>query len=222
MDPTKSPTKKRRKIAVADVNVDMLSELGDDLLILILSLLSTKEAVQTSLLSKRFLNLWRSIPVLDFDFHEFRLEDQDEDDISEIQQKFTNFINGVFQHRAPIINLDSFKLKWDEEGSNPEPATTWLDKAAKFKLKFLSVHIFTENYSFQVPDSVFSCESLQEMEIHLEGEAIRPTSLNLPCLKKLSLDSIRIIDEVMQKLLGLPSLETSRCAIQFDERIKYK
>ncbi|XP_078154172.1 F-box/LRR-repeat protein At3g58900-like [Carex rostrata] len=211
MDPTQSSTKKRRKIAVEDVDVDRISELGNDMLILILSLLSTKEAVQTSLLSKRFQNLWAAVPVLEFDFHEFRVEyieeDEDEEDIYDIQEKIINFINGVVKHRDPIINLDSFKLKWDEEGSNPKPATTWLDNvAAKFKLKFLSVHIFTEKYDFKVPDSIFSCESLQEMKLHLEGEDIWPTSLNLPCLKKLTLDSIEIVDEVMQKLLELPSL----------------
>ncbi|KAF3340134.1 F-box/FBD/LRR-repeat protein [Carex littledalei] len=53
------------------VDVDRISEFVDDLLVPILSLLSTKEAVQISLLAKRFQNLWTAVPVLDFDFDKF-------------------------------------------------------------------------------------------------------------------------------------------------------
>lgn len=204
-----SPAEKRRKIA----HVDRISNLPDPILILILSLLSTKEAVQSSLLGKRFRNIWASVPVLDFDFDEFlpddtALEDleEDEDNLCEYEEKFTKFVGGVFKHREPM-NLDSFKLIWNEEESDPTPATAWLDTAAKLKPKFLSVHIFTENYNFEVPDSVFACESLQELVLHLGFEAISPRSVNLPCLKKLTLDSIEIVDEVMLKLSGLPALE---------------
>ncbi|XP_078182019.1 F-box protein At4g22280-like isoform X1 [Carex rostrata] len=210
MDPTESRTKKRRKIAHA--NVDRISEMSDNLLILILSSLSTKEAVQTSLLAKR--NLWAAVPVLDFDFDEFCLDDytienleEYEEKICEYEEKFTNFVDGVFERRDPSIHLDSFKLKWNEAESSPDRAPAWLDTVAKSKPKCLSVHIYTENYYFEVPDSIFSCESLQEMELQLGFEAISPSSVNLPCLKKLTLNTIDIADEVMQKLSALPALE---------------
>ncbi|XP_078177992.1 F-box/LRR-repeat protein At4g14103-like isoform X1 [Carex rostrata] len=205
---TESTTEKRRKIA----HVDRISNLPDPILILILSLLSTKESVQTSLLAKRFQNLWASVPVLGFDFDDFLPDDhseyldEDEENLFEYEENFTKFVDGIFEHREPS-NLDSFKLKWKEDESDPTPATAWLETVAKLKPKFFFVHIFTENFNFEVPDSVFVCESLEELELELGFEAISPRSVNLPCLKKVTLDSIEIVDEVMQKLSGLPALE---------------
>ncbi|XP_078158878.1 F-box protein At4g22280-like [Carex rostrata] len=221
MDPTECPPTKRRKIEFADVDVDVdvdrISELGDDLLIEILSLLSTKEAVQTSLLSKRFQNLWASVPVLDLNFDEFcpdddtinNLQDFEEQELLylSLEEKFTKFVDGVFEHRDPSINVDSFNLKWDEEESNPAPAIKWLDTVAKLKPKFLTVKICTEDQIFQVPDSIFSCKSLQEMELNLDLEAIRPRLVDLPCLKKITLRSVGIVNGVLQKLSRLPALE---------------
>ncbi|KAJ3686712.1 hypothetical protein LUZ61_015876 [Rhynchospora tenuis] len=68
--------------------------------------------------------------------------------------------------------------------------------------------IFTESYNFQVPDSVFTSESLHELVFELAYEAISPRSVNLPRLKMLTFKCIEIKDGVMEKLLsGLPSLE---------------
>jgi hypothetical protein len=219
---TESPQHKRRKI----VHADRISDLPDQILILILSLLRTKEAVQTTFLSKRFQNLWASISALDFDFDEFvpdgtTSEDLEEDEeyICEYEEKFTKFVDGVLKHRNPLT-LDVFKLVWNEGEGDPTPATVWLDTVAKLKAKSLSARIFTENYSFEVPDSVFACESLQELILHLGFEAINPRSVNLPCLKILILDSIVIVDVVMQKLSGLPALEEMvlcYCGLHFSD-----
>ncbi|KAJ0456041.1 putative leucine-rich repeat domain superfamily, F-box-like domain superfamily [Helianthus annuus] len=45
---------------------DRLTSLSDDLLISILSHIDTKQAVQSSILSKRWVNLWTLLPVLNF------------------------------------------------------------------------------------------------------------------------------------------------------------
>lgn len=55
---------------------DGLNSLADDLLISILCHVDGKTAVQTSVLSKRWKNLWAKVPVLDFKHLEvFRNED---------------------------------------------------------------------------------------------------------------------------------------------------
>jgi len=43
-----------------------ICDLSDDLLMKILSLVSTKDVVATSLLSKRWLSVWKLVPRLDY------------------------------------------------------------------------------------------------------------------------------------------------------------
>jgi F-box domain len=207
---TEIPPQKRRNTAHAFG----ISDLPDEILIFILSFLRTKEVVQTSLLAKRFKNLWASASVLNFDLHEFipdgsSSEDPAENEVylREYEEKFSKFVDGVLKHRNSSFTLDSFKLVWDVAEGNPTPATSWLDTVAKLKPKSVSIHIFSENYFFKVPNSFYASESLQQLMLHLGYESINPRYVNFPCLKTLTIDCILIEDEVMQKLLGLPALE---------------
>ena len=52
--------------------IDRISSLPDEILTYILSFLSTRNAVQTCILSKRWINTWTSVPVLEFEMKEFK------------------------------------------------------------------------------------------------------------------------------------------------------
>ncbi|KAJ4769073.1 F-box family protein [Rhynchospora pubera] len=201
---TKCTTAKRQK----NENVDRMSNLPDSILAHILSFLTTKVAVQTSLLAKRYQNLWASVPVVDLDFDDFLLSGEEvEEGSCKQEEKFVKFVNGVFEHREPLT-LESFNLVWDGDNSDPTPTTAWLDTVAKLKPKFLSVDISTEKDKIEVPDSVFTSELLQQLVLELSFETISPRSVKLPCLKRLTLKYIYFEDEILEKLSsGSPAIE---------------
>ncbi|KAM7466563.1 hypothetical protein LguiB_014125 [Lonicera macranthoides] len=76
---------------------DRLSELPDAILIHILSFLDTKYAVQTSSLSKRWINLWISVTNLNFNSSSFRK-----------LNTFQRFIVNVLKRRDNSISLNGF------------------------------------------------------------------------------------------------------------------
>ncbi|CAG7906941.1 unnamed protein product, partial [Brassica rapa] len=76
--------------------MDRISNLPDELLCHVLSFLPTKNAALTSVLSKRWLNLWKLVPNLDID-----------DSLKEIRQSFIDFVDRVLamQGDSPINNF---------------------------------------------------------------------------------------------------------------------
>lgn len=67
-----TPLSKKKFIETEVSGKDWLSDLPRHLLCRILSKLSTKESVRTSILSRRWSNLWSLVSVLDLDFQDFK------------------------------------------------------------------------------------------------------------------------------------------------------
>ncbi|CAL5067902.1 unnamed protein product [Urochloa decumbens] len=87
---------------------DRLSTLPDELLHRVLSFLPSRQAVQTTVLSKRWIDLWRSMPALNLIISEFRSTTAGHYD-QERWGKMENFTtNLLMRHRAP--RLDAFRL----------------------------------------------------------------------------------------------------------------
>ncbi|KAJ0457566.1 putative leucine-rich repeat domain superfamily, F-box-like domain superfamily [Helianthus annuus] len=76
---------------------DRLSSLPDVLLIYIFSFIDTKLALQSQILSKRWVNLWTLLPVLNFDYS--------------LLQRFDHFIHKVLTYRNASIKLDAVNIK---------------------------------------------------------------------------------------------------------------
>lgn len=78
---------------------DRLSNLPDALKLSILARLDAKDAVQTTLLSKTWVNLWTRVPVLNFDYSSFC-------DVG----VFERFVDQVLCRHDPLAKIEGFLL----------------------------------------------------------------------------------------------------------------
>ncbi|KAJ1688806.1 hypothetical protein LUZ63_012961 [Rhynchospora breviuscula] len=185
--------------------VDRISSLPDEILTHILSFVTTKESVQTSILSKRWRNIWVSVPVLKFEYDN---EDFDGDTGEDL--KFDQFVNGVLQNRRALLDTVIYDCYF--EHSTWEPSTEWLDRVALLMPRVIRVYVVAEY--FKCPDSVFSCSSLESLNLSLHTPIdqfidVSPKSIALPCLKTLKLCALELGDNFMQQLFtGCPALES--------------
>ncbi|KAF3339783.1 F-box domain containing protein [Carex littledalei] len=173
--------------------MDWFSSLPDEILPKILSFLSTKEAVQTCILSKRWRNAWTFLPVLKFSVTDFWVDGSFEDD------KFNNFLSGVLENRYPIklhvfeytnaiLNYDS-KISFefiDGIGLEPRKAAVIVGRDRADLL--------------DLPEFIFSCTKLENLVLRLNiADAlpigIRTELVHLPALKFVYLMGIALVDD---------------------------
>ncbi|CAO2038205.1 unnamed protein product [Urochloa humidicola] len=101
---------------------DCLSNLPDVLLHTILSYLKARQLVQTSVLSKRWRHLWRSVPYLDIDQREFSPNER---------EKFEDFTDNLLAHRNGSL-LDTFHLHISGEFTEQHmDASRWIRRGLK-------------------------------------------------------------------------------------------
>ncbi|CAO2042974.1 unnamed protein product [Urochloa humidicola] len=65
------PATAKRACASSGSAPDRLSALSDDLLCHVLSFLPSRQAVQTAVLSERWMDLWHSVPAISFGYRDF-------------------------------------------------------------------------------------------------------------------------------------------------------
>ena len=97
--------------------MDRLSQLPDDLLIKILSFVPTKDDVAMSILSKRWLSLWTSVPrVIFYDFSEEDSHEDEEGNEIHAIRSLSQFVFGtLLLHKAAV--LERFHLNTTSECS---------------------------------------------------------------------------------------------------------
>nr|XP_043627687.1 F-box protein At4g09920-like [Erigeron canadensis]XP_043627688.1 F-box protein At4g09920-like [Erigeron canadensis] len=196
---------------------DFISQMPDELLLMILDLLPTKDAVATSSLSTRWRFVWCSLNVFDFD-GEKSLENMEDDStvllINE-QTKFINQVNGVIQrHNLPTVQY--FRIRFDLSMVYIQEIDHWLQFALDKKVEILELDLMQkscmprenphENYDFPLPlsnrrmrhfykwpssdDIVLEMLSLYRLELY--GVSVTEPTLKgflkgAPCLEVLSI-----------------------------------
>ncbi|KAI3831106.1 hypothetical protein MKW92_007885 [Papaver armeniacum] len=190
--------------------MDRISELPDFLIQHILSFLPTKFIVSTTVLSKRWKNLWIHVPTLDFgDSKEYVSDDEGK------TERFMDFVDRllILRNMSPI---QKFCFICDRENCHFDPIRVkkWIATAVKCKVEevFLSMG-YPEN---TLPDSLFTSESLIKLDIHFpddtdyyEAMLSVPWSISFPRLRIIRLSGIVFQEDIsFQRLFSsCPLLE---------------
>ncbi|OMO72904.1 hypothetical protein CCACVL1_17534 [Corchorus capsularis] len=230
--PTAKTLKTNKEQNTADTG-QTLTNLPDSILQLILSFLPTKQAVRTSILSKRWRYLWMSVHNLVFDEYEPPVHSEGDEsdeydppahseadesdeyeppDHSEGDGKrllFMNFVQRVLLLRDSS-DMKKFTLSCDVL-SDASRVSTWVSAAVRHNVEDLILHFdnIEVEHSFVLPHGLFSCQTLRKLELHMIYDLKLPSVISLSKLTVLYLkDVIFPDDHLTQKLFSCcPLLE---------------
>ncbi|CAN6251591.1 unnamed protein product [Urochloa humidicola] len=155
---------------------DRLSDLPDVILHTILSSLKARQVVQTSVLSKRWRHLWRSVPCLDIDEREFtgtaRIRRTGVYDYlrgvvtgPNDREKFEDFTDNLLAHRVGSL-LDTLQLHVGNGHEERVDASRWIRRGLKCNPKAL--HYYDHALSAG-PEPILGPNSCHLRKLHLSG-----------------------------------------------------
>ncbi|KAK1412154.1 hypothetical protein QVD17_33166 [Tagetes erecta] len=151
-------------------NEDELSMLPEEIRFHILSLMPTKFAVQTSVLSKTWRCSWMFVTKLDFD------------------DTLSKFVDRVMVS-CKSSQIQLFRLRFSNTTCcEKADVSNWIDKAVNLHVRELDIQV----NEFKVPLSLFTCKTLTKLRLHgssIDDQSVWkfPNSVCLPCLKTLDI-----------------------------------
>lgn len=170
--------------------MDSFSRLTDDLLIKILSFVPIKDAVSTSLLSKRWLSLWTLLQRLNFEDY---WVDVVETNQVYCKQLSSDFVFGtLLLHKSPV--LQSFHLSRESKCSALQ-IELWVSFAVDRFVRDLKISFESEHCLIRLPCRLFRCETLETLELKNVVFSEVPSQISLQSLRTLRLLSVKYTEE---------------------------
>ncbi|GFS46404.1 hypothetical protein Acr_00g0102040 [Actinidia rufa] len=179
---------------------DRISALPDPLILHILSHLPMHEVIRTTMLSKRWNNLWIYVPSLTFTREERCLSEE-----------IVSFVTKTLAlHQC--LKIDKLSVSfWCKDVNYAADMDIWIEFAVKRKVEVLDLSfICWQRYdaeSYRLPEQLFMCSLVRELK--LLSCVVEPTgSICWVSLKSLFIDYVKLTDSRLEKILsGCPVLE---------------
>ncbi|KAJ9692989.1 hypothetical protein PVL29_011906 [Vitis rotundifolia] len=180
---------------MAEEQIDRISQLSDDILISILSLLPTRDVARTNLLSKawRKLSAFSSLPVLMFESPDFLASPRKDTDVS----SFINAIDSYLKLRQKDASLAKLRLYLHlNDVESRALIDSWIDAALERKVKELDLFMLPRGRArgkpYSLPAKIFAARtinvlSLRRVILEICGD------IDLPALRKLYLGEILFV-----------------------------
>ncbi|KAE9618013.1 putative F-box domain, FBD domain, leucine-rich repeat domain, L domain-containing protein [Lupinus albus] len=182
--------------------VDRISLLPDAIICHILSFLHTKDAVSTSVLSKKWYPLWRFVPNVD-------LSDESVPDTDEKAYiLFREFVLSVLLLRGTSQQIKRFTLK-HHHYDNPN-LNKWVSVVLQRGVEHLQLEMCTDCYYHKLPTGIFSCRTLVVLNLDAFYVNVNDvSSVELPLLKILHLGKFKFTEYrfLIELISGCPNLE---------------
>ncbi|KAL5802745.1 hypothetical protein ACOSQ4_031050 [Xanthoceras sorbifolium] len=205
-----NPTTHKSESAEKNQNSDRISSLHDTIIYHIFSFLPTLYVVRTSILSKRWYNLWNFLPYVYFDDECFTdangLEQPEE--IRRI--KFRDSVNEFISRRvSSTMSIIKFQLstRCRFHGSH---INEWISAAIRAGVEELDVCIgdIENHLEYRWPSCLFDCRSLVTLKLSIDDMFFHfPESFCFPNLTVMHLNSIILAKNFHHQLMNCPKLE---------------
>ncbi|XP_074315838.1 putative F-box/LRR-repeat protein At5g02930 [Silene latifolia] len=184
---------------------DRISFIPDELLVQIFSFMSLRQAVKTSVLSKRWMNLWTKIPCLTFDGP--NIFDQELSSANQrlksrqFDSRVSKVVSQLMQHSPGILSLSVY---YEIAGKDVSFIDQWVSFAVEHDVQRLIM--FFRRYdtiSWSFPPRLGSNEKVYSInELLLGGVNIVPCFAAFKNLKLVSLSSVSVTDKAFEDLLS--------------------
>ncbi|PRQ41695.1 putative F-box domain, FBD domain, leucine-rich repeat domain, L domain-containing protein [Rosa chinensis] len=195
--------------------VDRVSALPDDILVSLVSRLPPKEAVATSVLSRRWQNVGLSTMTLRFDAVDFSIDSnkrlyscEPDEFIEQESWKYINWVNHVVQHHRGK-HIEEFRISFCLDSRFSSSINEWIQFAMEKSVERLELdfypEVFDKHKDYTIPHrllglcipSLGSCIGFKSLKVlrlrhvGVTGEVLEYFLSNCPLLERLSVTSAK-------------------------------
>ncbi|KAJ0100944.1 hypothetical protein Patl1_05017 [Pistacia atlantica] len=204
----KSKSRKKKIVKDGCEGEDIISKLPDNILHYILSFLPTQYVLRTSVLSKRWMCLWTSISIINFDENDYFNDNTWLRYMPEnVEASFLNSVDRVLNRHDPTC-IQKFRLvAMLCVIISTSRIHSWVSTALSHKVQELDLSLPAESV-YMFPNSLFSAESLSTLKLKTYSKLEVPSLIHFPNLKTLHL-AVEFPDDrsAQQIFSGCPVLQ---------------